>query len=431
MLVILIISILFFALSLYVFFGNSQTNIIKNQESYDDTLTLKNGKSFLMKVFFISWFMRFGLIIIINITGAIEKLGLSTDSLYYTRVGNVVANQMANGNFNWPRWIDSAWVQFTGFVFYLFGPYPIYMQLFNITVASLMPLVIYNTIKKIFPDLRIARVTTLMVAFFPSFIYWSVLMLKDPISWLAVSLLVYGTVSLKIKFSIRPMFAILLGLIIFLGVREYMMYISMMIIALALIPLKGAGFGMVIRWISVLLILGFIAQLAGFGFFAIDRISNSVYFDIDYLNHARVKLSDHGSGRFFQNENDAVWGQGMLNDIKAFSLALYYSFLSLDITSLGSVRQLMALPEVLLFMSLFPKLVIGAKEIWKNHRNLALPILGFGFGILVVYGSTTTNKGALFRWRMQALPYLLTLISYGVFYRKKGWFYRFLVKYKI
>ncbi len=426
---ILIASIGFFVFAFFIFINGR--NKISTAPFAEPEIRKSDHRLFLRKVFFTSWSIRLSLLLFVNMTGAIEKLGLSSDSLYYTRVGKIVANQMANGNFNWPRWIDNAWFQFNGLVFYLFGPHPIYVQLFNITVASIMPIIVFHTLKKVFPDIRIARLTTLMVAFFPSFIYWSVLMLKDPISWLAVSLLVYGTVSVKIKFSVKYVISILIGLIIFLGVREYMLYISMMIVFLSLVPLKGSTLGVFVRWIAVILIMGFIAQLAGFGFFAMDRIADSVYFDLDYLNHARVKLSDHGSGRFFQNEEDAVWGQGWLNDLKSFSLAVYYSFLSLDITSLGSVRQLMALPEVLLFMNLFPNLVVGAKEIWRRHRNLALPLLGFGFGILVVYGSTTTNKGALFRWRMQALPYLLAIISYGIYFRKKGWFYKLLIKYKI
>jgi hypothetical protein len=430
MYILLTFSVVFFAISLFLLVNKNNSEI--QVTSYNETEeTEYDSKQFLKWLFVVSMLVRSVLLLIINATDAITKLGLSSDSLYYARVGKIVAVQMANGDFNWPNWIDNGWFQFNGLVFYLFGPYPFYVQLFNITVASIMPIIVFQTVRKVFPDIRIAKLTALMTAFFPSFIYWSVLMLKDPISWLAVAFLVYGTVSIKIKFSVKYMLSILLGLIIFLGVREYMLYISMMIIVLALVPLKGAGFGVVLRWVAVIIIMGFVAQLAGFGFFAIDRISESVYFDIDYLNHARVKLSNHGSGRFFQNEEDAVWGQGFMHDLKAFSLAVYYSFLSLDITSLGSVRQLMALPEVLLFMNLLPNLVVGAKQVWKTHRNLALPLLGFGVGILVVYGSTTTNKGALFRWRMQALPYLLAIISYGIYYRKKGWFYRLLIKYKI
>lgn len=429
MMYVLLISFGIFAFGFFLFLsGQNKPYGASIQET---KILLSNNARFLKKVFIISFITRLLVLTLINTTGAIQKLGLSSDSLRYTRIGEIIANQMANGDFNWPNWIDNGWFQFNGFVFYLFGPYPIYIQLFNITVASFMPIVVFKTIEKIFKDIRIARLTTLMVAFFPSFIYWSVLMLKDPISWLAVSFLVYGTVSIKINFSIKYVVYIFIGLIIFLGVREYMFFISMIIIVLSLVPLKGAGLSLIVRWLAVIFIMGFTAKLAGFGFMAIDRISDSVYFDIDYLNHARVKLSDHGSGRFFQNEADAVWGQGFLNDLKSFTLAVYYSFLSLDITSLGSVRQLMALPEVLLFMNLFPTLIVGAQQVWKHHRNLALPILGFGFGILVVYGSTTTNKGALFRWRMQALPYLLTLVSYGIYYRKKGWFYKIVMRYKI
>lgn len=385
-------------------------------------------KVWLLRLFFAAWLVRLAVVLFINATGAIEKLGLSSDSLHYARIGRMLAVQMHMGQFNWPDWVDNGWYHFNGLVFYLFGEHPVLIQLFNITVASLVPIIFYFTFKKAFDNPAVARWAALMIAFFPSFIYWSALMLKDPVSWLAVALLAYGTVSLKKEFSLRALLAVFGGLIIFLGVREYMFFVSLMLIIASMFPLQNASLSLAWRWLAVILILGIAAQLAGFGFLAIDKIQQSMYFDLDYLNHARVKLSMKGSGRFFENPEEFVWGKSTWNDIKAAALAAYYSLVSLDLTHIGSVRQLMALPEVLLFLYLLPKLWLGLKGVWRDHRNLALPLLGFGFGILVVYASATTNKGALFRWRMQALPFLLAFIAYGLYLKRSGWFYRLLVK---
>ncbi len=390
-----------------------------------------SARGFLLKLFLIAFVLRLAMVLLINSTDLINRFGLSSDSLKYIRMGEIIALQMHAGEFNWPKWIDSGWFQFNGFMVYLFGSKPFVIQLFNITAGSLLPVVIYKTVMQALHNPVVARWTALMVAIFPSFIYWSSLMLKDPISWLAVSLIVYGTVVLKQRFAFSALLSICIGLIIYLGIREYMFYISIIIITLAFFPLQRSSPSVYMRWLAVILLIGFAAQAAGFGFLAIDRISQSIYFDIDYLNHIRMKLSDHGSGRFFADESDAAWGQGVFNDVKAFLLAAYYSLLSLDLTNIGSVRQLMALPEVLLFIYLLPHLWNGFKLVWRKHRNLALPILGFSLGILVVYGSATTNKGALFRWRMQALPFMLMLITYGLYHARKGWFYRLLVRWRI
>ncbi|GEM_PF-5084815 len=385
-------------------------------------------KRWLVQLFAAAWLVRLAVVVVINSTGAIQKLGLSSDSLHYTRIGKMLAVQMQMGHWDWSEWIDNGWYQFNGLVFYLFGPHPVLIQLFNITVASVVPVIFYFAVKKALKNVQVARWTAVMIAFFPSFIYWSALMLKDPVSWLAVALLAYGTVSLKQRLSLWGLVSILAGLVIFLGVREYMFYISIILVIASMFPLKNASLGLAWRWLAVIMILGFAAQAAGFGFLAIDKIQSSMYFDLDYLNHARVKLSMKGSGRFFDNPEEFVWGKDTWNDIKAAALAAYYSLVSLDLTNIGSVRQLMALPEVLLFLYLLPKLWVGLVGIWRDHRNLALPLLGFGFGILVVYASATTNKGALFRWRMQALPFLLAFIAYGLAMRRQGWFYRFMRK---
>jgi hypothetical protein len=41
-------------------------------------------------------------------------------------------------------------------------------------------------------------------------------------------------------------------------------------------------------------------------------------------------------------------------------------------------------------------------------------VLVFAFGVMLVYTSATTNAGAMFRWRMQALPFFIMMTSYGV-----------------
>lgn len=84
----------------------------------------------------------------------------------------------------------------------------------------------------------------------------------------------------------------------------------------------------------------------------------------------------------------------------------------------------MALPEVVLVVLLLPSLLRGLKYSWRYHRQAALPLMVFAFGLLAVYGSATTNMGAMYRWRMQAMPFLVMFMVVGVYVRGRGLFYR-------
>ena len=44
-------------------------------------------------------------------------------------------------------------------------------------------------------------------------------------------------------------------------------------------------------------------------------------------------------------------------------------------------------------------------------------------------GSAATNMGAMFRWRMQALPFLLAFLTYGLSLHGRGYFYRLMSRW--
>ena len=121
-----------------------------------------------------------------------------------------------------------------------------------------------------------------------------------------------------------------------------------------------------------------------------------------------------------------MWGESIGSTLRAAFAAVYFFFVSIDLSQIGSVRQMVALPEVLAILFLLPNLVRGLVHAWHHARQASLPMAVFAFGLLVVYGSAATNMGSMFRWRMQALPLLLTFMVYGAFVHGRGPVYRML-----
>jgi hypothetical protein len=384
------------------------------------------ARRFLLRLFVGALLVRLVGVIIISVTDAIRQLSLSPDSLRYHREGLLIAEQMRDGFFNAPNWIDNGWFQFTGLVYFLLGPDPVYIQLINITLGALTPLIVFRLVLAVYRVEKMARVVALLVAFFPSFVYWSCLMLKDPLSIFSISLLVLAVVQLREGLRPAPLIAMGFALAALVAVREYLFFVCIFLIAASYIPVQGRRTGPLLATMcSLLLLIGAATYFAGFGVLGADYIRQSHYFDLEYINQSRINIS-HGSGAFFDAPETAVWGESFASTARAALAAVYFFFVSIDLSQIGSARQLMALPEILVILCLLPSLVRGLRASWQQVRQQSLPLAVFAFGLLAVYGSAATNMGAMFRWRMQALPLLLTFMVCGVFVHGRGTIYKLL-----
>lgn len=390
----------------------------------DSPLPSAAARRFLGRLFAGAFVVRLIGVVLISVTDAIRSLSLSPDSLRYHEEALVIAEEMRGGFFNAPNWIDNGWFQFTGLVYYVLGPDPLYIQLINILLGALTPLVVFRLVLEVYGVEKLARVTAMLVAFFPSFIYWSCLMLKDPLSIFSVSLLVLAVVRLRRRFSAGTLAAMAFSLLMLLGVREYLFFVSVFLIVISYIPVEGRRtIPLLATMTGVVALIGVSTYAAGFGVFGMDYIRQSHYFDLEYINQSRINIS-HGTGAFFDAPEDAVWGESAGSTFRALAAAIYFFFVSIDLTQIGSLRQLMALPEVLMFLFLLPSLARGLRYSWHHARQASLPLAVFAFGLLAVYGSAATNMGAMFRWRMQALPLLLTFMVCGAFVHGRGLIYR-------
>lgn len=378
------------------------------------------ARRFLWRLFVAGFLVRFVGVLLISLTDAIRSLNLSPDSLRYHEEALAIAEEMRGGFFNAPNWIDNGWFQFTGLVYYLFGPNPIYIQLINILLGALTPLVVFRLVLEVYGMEKVARATAILVAFLPSFIYWSCLMLKDPLSIFSLSLLVLAVVRLRRDFNVGALAAMAFSLLVLLGVREYLFFVSVFLIVISYVPVEGRRTAPLLATMTgIVVLIGAATYSAGFGVLGSDYIRQSHYFDLEYINQSRINIS-HGTGAFFDEPEAAVWGESADSTFRALAAAVYFFFVSIDLTQIGSLRQLMALPEVLVFLLLLPSLMRGLSQSWQQARQASLPLAVFAFGLLAVYGSAATNMGAMFRWRMQALPLLLAFMVYGAFVHGRG-----------
>jgi hypothetical protein len=354
--------------------------------------------------------------------------GISRDSLNYHQTGIDIARQMAAGYFNWPNWIDNGWFQFIGLVYYLFGTHMILIQLLNVTVGAVTGVLTYRLALGVYGHEPVARFAGYLTACFPSFVYYSLLPLKDTVSLFALLLLVLASVRLRSWFSLKHLVQIIVALLVILGLRDYLFLVCLGLTVLAMVPVSGHR---AIRYVTLaaglVLCLGSITYAFGMGFFGIEIFRSAKYFDLEYINYTRQALS-RGYGGIYDTPGASQWGQGLFSDLMNLLTGVYFFFFSIDPFDIGRARQMFALPEMLLLLVALPSLLWGVVLTWLEQRHKALPILIFAFGIMAVYSSTTTNMGAMFRWRMQSLPFFLIMLAYGVYRRRKGVLFRLMLR---
>jgi len=389
--------------------------------------TGSTDRVFLVQLLVLAWLARLFVVFVFNATGAIRNLGLSSDSFLYHRSGEEIARLLGQGVSIFElNWVDQGWFQFTGVIYYLFGANPFWIQLINISLSTAAVWFAYQFALKGFGDRNIARLTAVMVAIFPSFVYWSTMMLKDPAALLAMTMIVCSLVHLRQRISLGWVIALTIGLLIYLGVRQYLFLVCLLMIPVAIIPFGQRRPGTtLVSFAMAILAINAITIPLGYGFLGLQEIRGSHYFDLEYINSTRVAIGDHGRGAIFDDPNQALWGSDWVTNIRNAFIAVFYFFVSLDLTNLRSHRQLMALPEVIVFISILPALFRGIWLTWKRYRRTAWPILLMAFVILAVYGSATTNLGALFRWRMQSLPMFMAMAAVGICVYQRSWVWRF------
>lgn len=395
---------------------------MQQSERQAAAVSVSSDRAFLWRLCAAAWLFRLAVVILFTLTNAIRRFDLSADHVQYDNEGFEVMSAMTYGDFALRSWIDDGWFQFVGLIYYLLWPSPLLVQLINITISTLTIIPLFLMVRELSSDVRVQRFYAILVAFFPSIMFWSTLMLKDPAAILAVALIIYGVFVLRQRFSIWPFLGLLAGLTIFIGTRTYLFIIIVMLMPAAFL-LFPAGRSR-IPWRAIVLpaLIGLLPMAIGYGYFASGEFQKSMYFDIEYINHIRGSMAK-GSGSMFDDGGHS-WGRGIGSDIWLAVTTLFAIFVPVNPFELANVRQLAALPFVLVMFYLFPTLVRGIRQMWRLRR-LTAPIMIIATGVLAVYIGGTSNTGALFRWTAQIMPYFLLAVSLAAFSRQRSALARF------
>jgi len=289
------------------------------------------------------------------------------------------------------------------------------VQFVNAILGAATAPVAYMIALELFPNHRVSRLCAVLTAFFPSLVLWSSQGLKDgPIVFLlAVSML--ATLKLGTRFSVKYLGALAVALCSLLTLRFYVFYIVVLAVTTAFIlgrrQLTMQSFA---RQLIIMLFIGVVL-----GYFGVSRYTSQqfdAYGSFEQLQRMRMDASQ-SAGSGFGQDVDVSTPAGALS---AMPLGLSYLLLAPFPWQMASVRQLITLPEMILWWCSIPLLMLGLWFTIKYKLREVAPILIFTTLLTLTYSILQGNVGTAYRQRAQLLVFYFVFVTIGyVLFREK------------
>jgi hypothetical protein len=290
------------------------------------------------------------------------------------------------------------------------------IQYVNSVLGAATVPVAYLIALEIFPNKRTARTCALLSAFFPSLVLWSAQGLKDgPIVFLlTVSML--ATLKLGERLSAKYMVALALALCALITLRFYVFYIVVIAVTAAFVlgrrPLSAKSFA---RQFIIMITIGVVL-----GYFGVSRYASEQFETFGSLRNLQVMRLDaaRSAQSGFGEDVDVSTPGGALSAIPlGFSYLLFAPFP----WQFGSLRQLITLPEMIVWWGCIPFLVLGLWFTIKHRARQVAPILIFTFLLTLTYSVLQGNVGTAYRQRAQLLIFYFVFVAVGfVLVKEKG-----------
>jgi hypothetical protein len=282
------------------------------------------------------------------------------------------------------------------------------VQLINASVGASTAVVVYYVAESLFSNARVSKLAAILVGFFPSLILWSSQALKDGLIIMALALCILATLRLMEKITFRYLLVLGLCLAALLSLRFYIFY--MMAAAVAgsfVIGMKSADTKSFLQRFVAIAAMGIAFTWFGVIRFAtaqFERYGNLQMIQLSRMDQARN--ADSG----FAKDVDVGTTEGALTVIP---IGLLYLLFAPFPWQLASLRQSIALPEMLIWWAAFPLLALGWWFAVKHRLRQVAPIVLFTTMLTLAYAVFQGNVGTAYRQRSQLLVFYFIFVAVG------------------
>src|ERR1043165_5685062 len=376
-------------------------------------------RTFLMRLFVLALLIRIVLAVVINVGHMEEFFGGAVNT--YEIFGQSLLQAWHGNEFHRARYEGfvasgaSAWgmIYLVAAVYELIGPNMLAIQLINGAIGAATAGVVYHATPTLFNNTRASRTAAVLVAFFPSMVLWSSQALKDGLIIMALALSILATLRLMEKIKATWVLILIGCLMVLFSMRFYIFYMMCAAVLgsffLGMKTLNAHGFlqrfiavgviGLAFTWFGVL-------QSAGT---QIERYAN-----LQSVENSRRDQASAGSG--FMKDVDVGTTEGALTVIPMGLLYLMFAPFPWQFTTL---RQVITLPEMIVWWLAFPLLVLGLWYSLKHRLRQVSPIIIFTTMLTLAYSLFQGNVGTAYRQRSQLLVFYFIFVAVGAVIMKE------------
>jgi 4-amino-4-deoxy-L-arabinose transferase-like glycosyltransferase len=304
----------------------------------------------------------------------------------------------------------SAWgmVYIVGAIYSVIGRNMLAIQFFNAVLGAATAPLIFLSAEEVFKNQRVAKVAAIAVAFYPSLVLWSSQGLKDGPIVFFLALCILATLRLGRKFSSVHLLTLIFSLI---GVLSFRFYVFYMLIAAVggafLIGMRTFTAQSIARQFVVVLVLGL-----SLTYFGVTRYANAQfeqYANLEQLNRSRQDLATSAASGFGRDVDVSTTSGALLT----IPTGLVYLLFAPFPWQLGSLRQSLTLPEMVVWWAAFPLLILGVWFSVKYRLRQMSPILIFTSMLTLAYSVFQGNVGTAYRQRAQILVFYFVFVGVG------------------
>ena len=369
-------------------------------------------REFLLRVFAGALIVRVVIGTVIFVLGLQDFFG--GDALTYDELGYALLRLwQGETQFQWlidRFWTGGGWgmLYLVAAVYGSVGRNMLAVQYVNAVIGAATAPVIYFCAQHIFLNLKVARVAAFLVAFYPSLVLWSSQGLKDGPTVFFLTLAMLATLKLGEKLSLKYLIILSCALFGALSLRFYVFYMVVAAVGGAfLIGMRAVTAQSLSRQFVVIVGMGLAMTYLG-----VLRTASTQFERFGSLEAVQRGRADQArsaqSG--FAPDVDVSTTSGA---ISAIPVGMVYLLFAPFPWQLGSLRQSITLPEMVVWWVSFPLFMLGLWFTIKFRLRQALPILIFTVMLTLAYSIFQGNIGTAYRQRSQLLVFYFIFVATG------------------
>ncbi len=298
-------------------------------------------------------------------------------------------------------------------IYWVFGHNQLLAQFVNGTIGALTVVVIYGIAKDLF-DAEVARWAARFMAFFPQMVFWSGAIYKDPAIMLCIALCMHAVLKLSTAFTARSIAMFLGASLALMSLRFYVFYfvafatVGTFVLAQRRGALRSIGSYVVLVGIFV----------AAFTFAARQETieQQRSYFTLERLQITRSDQAMWGRSAYVPKADVSTTGGALA----ILPVGLVYLLFAPFPWSVSGLRQILTVPETLVWYALWPALIRGLVYTVRHRFRYALPILVFAASLTCAYAVFQGNVGTAYRQRTQVTMFYFILMAAGLVQKRRA-----------